>query len=129
MIKFDFLFLSKLILFILIPVMLIVGIGSVLTKRYSKKISKDNISFYNYTMDYLSTLIAVLVVGILLAIVGCFSFYFAYAMRIRHIITGNEVIYYIILITPIIPLTFLLYYIRKLIIAISGRKESLNYEG
>ena len=108
MIKFDFLFLIKLIMYILIPVVLIVGIGSIVTKRYSKKISKNNISFYNYTMDYLSALIAIVVVSILLIIVGYFSIHFAHIMRIKHIIIGNEVLYYIILVTPIVPLTFLL---------------------
>ena len=124
MIKFDFLFLIKLIMYILIPVVLIVGIGSIVTKRYSKKISEDNISFYNYTMDYLSALIAIVVVSILLIIVGYFSMHFAHIMRIKHIITGNEVLF-----TPIVPLTFLLYYIRKLITAYSGRHESLTSEG
>lgn len=129
MIKFDFLFLIKLIMYILIPVILIVGIGSIVTKRYSKKISKDNISFYNYTMDYLSALIAIIVVSILLIIVGYFSIHFAHIMRIKHVVTGNEVLYYIVLFTPFVPLTFLLYYIRKLIIAYSGRRESLKSEG
>ena len=128
MIKFDFIFFTKLILYILVPVILVVGIGSFLTKKYSKRVSKNNISYYNYTMDYLSALIAIVVVIVLLVIVGCFSFYFAHAMRIKHVITGNEIVYYIVLFTPIVPLTFLLFYVRKLITAYFGRKNSTNSE-
>ena len=128
MIKFDFIFFTKLILYILVPVILVVGIGSFLTKKYSKRVSKNNISYYNYTMDYLSALIAIVVVIVLLVIVGCFSFYFAHVMRIKHVITGNEIVYYIVLFTPIVPLTFLLFYARKLITAYFGRKNSANSE-
>lgn len=123
--NFDFSFMLKLVIYILLPILLVVLLGLFLINRYSKKIQGKNTDFYNYTMEYYASLLAMVIVGILLAVVSGFSISFTQTMRIKDIVVGNEGIYYILMLIPTIPLTFLLYYIRKFIVASSGRKKVL----
>lgn len=130
-ISFDFGFFMKLVFYILLPIIMVVIVGLFLIKSYSKKVSEKDTIIYHYTMDYCASLLAMIIVGILFAIVSGFAISFTHTMRIKDIISGNEMIYYIFMFLPVIPLIFLLYYLRKFIVASFGRKRVLkgeNYE-
>lgn len=126
MISIDFNFIMKLVVCILLPIIAVVVIGFFLMRSYSKKLGDENTDFYNYTMDYCASLLAMVIVGILLAVVAGFSISFTHTMRIKDIVIGNEIIYYFLMFIPIIPFIFLLYYIRKFIVAASGRRRSIS---
>ena len=123
---FDYTFFVKLILFVLVPIIIIVISGSILINKYSKEKSNNDKLIYNCIMDYYSSLLAVVVVGLLFGITCIFSIHFGNTMKVNNLITGNEIIFYIIVFIPMVPLTFLVYYVKKMLIALSRKKEYLN---
>lgn len=125
-IYYNFSFLFKLITYILIPVVLIVIATAIILKLYTKKIKETNRDRYNYIMNLYPSILAIIIVGILFAIVAGFAISFTNTMRVNNLVNDNKIIYYIIIITPIIPLSFLLYYIRKLILLRTNKEQKDN---
>lgn len=117
-------FFIKLLFWLFIPILLVVAIASFLIHKYSKK-DKEQVQVKK---EAYSALLAILVVGVLLAIVIGFSVTFTSILKSRNLIKGNEIIYYFIFITPLIPFTFLVYYIRKLVQVIVKEKNKLKEE-
>lgn len=120
---FDFNFFMKLVFFILIPIILVVILGYLAIKYHSDKIEDKNSPLYNYSMEYYSSILAMGIVGVLLAVVTGFSFSFIHTMEIKNLVSNNQMIYYAFMLLPILPLSFFIYYLRRFIVAANGRSR------
>lgn len=115
-------FLLKLLLWVFVPVLIIVVIASILLRNYSKKLKAGDKN--EYKIDLYSSILAILIVGALLAIVIGFSITFTSNLKERNLVENNKILYYFILITPLIPFTGIIYYIRKIVQSLSLRKNT-----
>lgn len=124
---YDYSFLIKTLKYILLPVVAIVTIVGFFVFIYSRRAKKDNIERYNYIIDLWTTLIAIFVVGVLFAITLGFSLSLTSTIKSLNLVEGHEFIYYLVLITPVVPLIFLFIYIYKFILTLANKpKEDKN---
>lgn len=121
--KYDFSFLIKMIKFIFLPVVAIVILTAFIIMIYSKKIKQKDIKRYNYLVEFWTTLLAIMVIGALLAVTIGFSISLSESIKLYNLVKGNEVIYYIVLATPLIPLLFLVIYIYRMIIVLINKPK------
>lgn len=121
---YDYSFLMKTLKYVLLPVMAIVVVVGFFVFIYSRRSKKDNIEKYNYVIDLWTTLIAIVVVGALLAVTLGFSLSLTNTIKSLNLIEGHELIYYIVLITPIVPGIFLLIYIYKFILTLANKPKN-----
>ena len=120
---YDYSFLLKTIKYILLPVIAIVAIVGFSVFIYSRKSKKENIEKYNYIIDLWTTLIAIVVVSTLFAITLGFSLSLTNTIKSLDLIKGHEIIYYIVIATPILPFIFLLIYLYTFILTIINRPK------
>ena len=90
---------------------------------YSKKVKQKDIQRYNYLVEFWTTLLAIMVIGALLAVTIGFSISLSESIKLYNLVEGNEVIYYIVLATPLIPLLFLVIYIYRMIIVLINKPK------
>lgn len=121
--KYDFSFLIKMIKFVFLPVLAIVILTAFITMIYSKKVKQKDIQRYNYLVEFWTTLLAIMVIGALLAVTIGFSISLSESIKLYNLVEGNEVIYYIVLATPLIPLLFLVIYIYRMIIVLINKPK------
>lgn len=119
--KYDFSFLLKMIKFVFLPVLAVVILTAFIIVIYSKKVKKKDIQKYNYLVEFWTTLLAIMVIGALLAVTIGFSISLTESIKMYNLIEGNEIIYYIVLATPLIPLLFLVIYIYRMIIVLINK--------
>lgn len=118
---YDFSFLFKIIKYVLIPVLLVVTLTSFIIMVYSKKVKKKDIERYNYLVEFWTTLLAILIVGGLFAVTLGFSISLSNTIRMYDLVKGHELIYYLVLATPILPLVFLIVYVYKIILTVINK--------
>lgn len=121
--KYDFSFLIKMIKFVFLPVLAIVILTAFIIVIYSKKVKQKDIKRYNYLVEFWTTLLAIMVIGALLAVTIGFSISLSESIKLYNLVEGNEVIYYIVLATPLIPLLFLVIYIYRMIIVLINKPK------
>ena len=121
--KYDFSFLIKMIKFVFLPVLAIVILTAFIIMIYSKKVKQKDIQRYNYLVEFWTTLLAIMVIGALLAVTIGFSISLSESIKLYNLVEGNEVIYYIVLATPLIPLLFLVIYIYRMIIVLINKPK------
>lgn len=121
--KYDFSFLFTMIKFVFLPVLAIVIVTAIIIFAYSKKVKQQDIKKYNYLVEFWTTLLAILIIGALFAITIGFSMSLSKAIEMYDLVKGNEIIYYLVLVTPIIPLIFLAIYIYRMIIVILNKPK------
>ena len=109
--------------FIFLPVVAIVILTAFIIMIYSKKIKQKDIKRYNYLVEFWTTLLAIMVIGALLAVTIGFSISLSESIKLYNLVKGNEVIYYIVLATPLIPLLFLVIYIYRMIIVLINKPK------
>ena len=128
--KYDFSLLFTLIKFVFLPVTTIVVLAAVIIFITSRKVKKENIKRYNYIVDFWTTLLAILIIGALFAVTIGFSLSLSASIKMYNLIKGHELIYYLVLITPIIPFIFLIGYIYRIIVIMINKpkKEEVKEE-
>lgn len=121
--KYDFTFLLKMIKFVFLPVLAVVILTAFIIMIYSKKVKEKDIKKYNYLVEFWTTLLAIMVIGALLAVTIGFSISLSRAIEMYNLVKGNEVIYYIVLATPLVPLLFLVIYIYRIIVVLINKPK------
>lgn len=121
--KYDFTFLLKMIKFVFLPVLAVVILTAFIIMIYSKKVKGKDIKKYNYLVEFWTTLLAIMVIGALLAVTIGFSISLSRAIEMYNLVKGNEVIYYIVLATPLVPLLFLVIYIYRIIVVLINKPK------
>ncbi len=120
-INYSFSFLLKLFVWIFIPVLIIVFVVGIGLYIYSKKNKeKEN---NTKIMNYYSSLVSILITLTLLAIVIAFAASFTGELKAKGFVKGNELFYYGIMATPLIPLLFFVYYLRRFIGSVLTNKK------
>lgn len=121
--KYDFAFLLKMIQYVFLPVLIVVIVTALIIYIYSKKIKKQDIKRYNYLVEFWTTFLAILIIGSLSAVTIGFSVSLSNTIRMYNLVKGNEVIYYLVICSPLIPLLFLVIYIYKMIIVLLNKPK------
>ena len=121
--KYDFTFLLKMIKFVFLPVLAVVILTAFIIMIYSKKVKGKAIKNYNYLVEFWTTLLAIMVIGALLAVTIGFSISLSRAIEMYNLVKGNEVIYYIVLAIPLVPLLFLVIYIYRIIVVLINKPK------
>lgn len=121
--KYDFAFLIKMIKYVFLPVLVVVILTAFIIYMYSRNIKKKDIKRYNYLVEFWTTFLAILIIGSLFAVTVGFSVSLSNAIRMYNLVEGHEVIYYLVLGCPFIPLLFLVIYIYRIIIVILSKPK------
>lgn len=121
---YDYSFLLKTLKYIFLPILAVVIIVGFIVFMYSRKTKKENIEKYNYIIDLWTTLLAITVIGALFAITLGFSLSLTKTIRIYDLIKGHEIIYYLVIATPVVPLIFLCIYLYKFVVTIFNKPKT-----
>ena len=121
---YDYSFLLKTLKYIFLPILAVVTIVGFFVIMYSKSSKKDNIEKHNYVIDLWTTLLAIAVIGGLFAITLGFSLSLSKTIKTYGLIEGHEIIYYLVIATPIVPLVFLCIYIYKFVATLFNKPKT-----
>ncbi len=113
----------ELIVKVFLPILIIVIIVGIVLWLYKKNAEKKGIKGYNNKINFHASLISIVVTLVLLAITVIFSVNFINVMKSQNLIQTNKIIYYIIILSPVIPFIFLIYLITRLVKTIPGNDE------
>lgn len=109
---YDMPYVKNIIHYVLIPILVLIVVGLIITFIYSKK-CKDHTDYkYQFKMNVLVIIFSMLVIAFFLAVL------LGYALALRNymeIYDFNSKICYLVLISPIIPAIFLIYLIVRLV--------------
>lgn len=121
--KYDFAFLIKMIKYVFLPVLAVVILTALIIYIYSRKVKKQDMQRYNYLVEFWTTFLAILIIGSLFAVTVGFAISLSNAIRMYNLIEGHEVIYYLVICSPLIPLLFLVIYIYRMIIVLLSKPK------
>lgn len=121
--KYDFAFLIKMIKYVFLPVLAVVILTAFIIFIYSRSVKKKDIKRYNYLVEFWTTFLAILIIGSLFAVTVGFSVSLSNAIRMYNLVEGHEVIYYLVLGCPLIPLLFLVIYIYRMVIVLLSKPK------
>jgi len=113
----------ELIVKVFLPILIIVIIVGIVLWLYKKNAEKKGIKGYNNKINFHASLISIVVTLVLLAITVIFSVNLINVMKSQNLIQTNKIIYYIIILSPVIPFIFLIYLITRLVKTIPGNDE------
>lgn len=111
----DFDLFFKLLKYVFIPLIIFVIFLGIVLKIYCSKRKKKDREKYIRRSNIISLLFASLITFILLLVNILFSLNFTNEISINNLISGNEIIYYGVLISPIIPLLCFVFYLISLL--------------
>lgn len=100
---------------VFIPILIIVIIVGIILFLYKKNAEKKGIKGYNSRINFHASLISIVVTLVLLAITVIFSVNFINVMKSEGLVQTNKIIYYLIILSPVIPFIFLIYLITRLV--------------
>lgn len=116
---------------VFIPILIIVIIVGIVLGLYKKNAEKKGIKGYNNRINFHASLISIVVTLVLLALTVIFSVNFINVMKSEGLVQTNKIIYYLIILSPVIPFIFLIYLITRLVKYIpddEDEKETKNEE-
>ena len=122
--KYDFSFLLQMIKYVFLPVLMVVILTAFIIYIYSRKVKKEDIKRYNYVVEFWTTLLAILIIGALFAVTVGFALSLSDTIEMYNLVEGNEIIYYLVLGTPLIPLIFLVAYAYRFINVLLSKPKS-----
>ncbi len=125
---YDYTFLFKTIKYIFLPILVAVIVAGFFVFLYSRKAKKTDIDKYNYIIDLWTTLLAIVVVAALFAVTLGFSISLTNTIKLYDLVNGHEIIYYLVLIVPVIPLIFLFIYLYKFIVTLINKPNKKKTE-
>lgn len=100
---------------VFIPILIIVIIVGIVLGLYKKNAEKKGIKGYNNRINFHASLISIVVTLVLLALTVIFSVNFINVMKSEGLVQTNKIIYYLIILSPVIPFIFLIYLITRLV--------------
>lgn len=127
-ITFNFSLLLKLGMYIFLPVIILIFLSWIAVALYSRKIKKDNIEKYYYIMNYWMSFIAIIITIALLIITIIYAYYFTDTMKNRNLVIQSRIIYHLVFVFPVIPFSFLIYYVVSLIKTRNAYHQEKNFE-
>lgn len=97
---------------------------------YLKSAKNRDIPNYKEKVNIHFSIISIVITLVLIAITVCFAVNFINIMKAKNIIEHNKIIYYIIIITPLIPFTYIVYLIINFVKMLSNNeiKEDITKE-
>lgn len=108
---------------VFIPILIIVIIVGIVLGLYKKNAEKKGIKGYNNRINFHASLISIVVTLVLLALTVIFSVNFINVMKSEGLVQTNKIIYYLIILSPVIPFIFLIYLITRLVKYIPDDEE------
>lgn len=131
--KYDFTFLFKMFKFIFLPILALSILVGFIIFIYSRNVKKKDIKKYNYIVDFWTTFIAIWIIGALFAVTVGFSISLTRAMVMYKLVEANQLVYYLILATPLVPLLFLAIYMYRITVILINKpnnetKNQINEE-
>ena len=115
---------------IFLPILLIILLVEAILFFYLKSAKNRDIPNYKEKVNIHFSIISIVITLVLIAITVCFAVNFINIMKAKNIIEHNKIIYYIIIITPLIPFTYILYLIINFVKMLSNNeiKEDITKE-
>lgn len=107
----DFDLLWKLAIYVFLPLVIVIFISRVVIAIATRRIKKEDEDRYYTIMNYWTSFVAVIVTLVLLVVTVIYVIYFTNAMKNRGLVESNKIIYYLVFVFPIIPFSFLIYYV------------------
>ena len=104
-----------LLFYIIIPLTILLFVFFIGTKIYEKLRKNKNINRTNYVINYWTSFIGVFISSVLLSVSIGYGAAFTKLVNDYNVINDNMFSYYFFMAFPIIPLIFLIIYIRKFI--------------
>ena len=89
---------------------------------YLKSAKNRDIPNYKEKVNIHFSIISIVITLVLIAITVCFAVNFINIMKAKNIIEHNKIIYYIIIITPLIPFTYIVYLIINFVKMLSNNE-------
>ena len=114
-----------LLFYVILPLTAVLFIFFIGTKIYSALRKNKDVNETNYAVNYWTNVLGIIVTSILLSVSIGFALSFTQRVRDLNAIEENAFLYYFFMVFPIIPLIFLIVYIRKYIVNMK-RKERLD---
>ena len=119
-----------LLFYIIIPLTILLFVFLIGTKIYEKLRKNNNINHTNYVINYWTSFIGVFIASVLLSVSIGYGAAFTKLVNDYNVINVNKFSSYFFMAFPIIPLIFLIIYIRKFIINLRNQdkiKEGVDY--
>lgn len=115
---------------IFLPILLIILLVEAILFFYLKSAKNRDIPNYKEKVNIHFSIISIVITLVLIAITVCFAVNFINIMKAKNIIEHNKIIYYIIIITPLIPFTYIVYLIINFVKMLSNNeiKEDITKE-
>lgn len=107
----EFNVLWKLAIYVFLPLVVIILISRVVITIATRRIKKEDEDRYYTIMNYWTSFVAIIVALVLLVVTVIYVIYFTNTMKNRGLVESNKIIYYLVFVFPIIPFSFLIYYV------------------
>lgn len=107
---------------IFLPILLIILLVEAILFFYLKSAKNRDIPNYKEKVNIHFSIISIVITLVLIAITVCFAVNFINIMKAKNIIEHNKIIYYIIIITPLIPFTYIVYLIINFVKMLSNNE-------
>lgn len=114
-VTFNFGLLLKLGMYIFLPVIILIFVSRMIILLCTRKIKKTDEEKYYRIINCWTSFVAIIITIALLIVTIVYAYYFINTMKSRGLVSRNKIIYYLVLIFPVIPFSFLIYYIVGLI--------------
>ncbi len=114
-ITFNFGLLLKLGMYIFLPVVILIFVSRMIILLCTRKIKRTDEEKYYRIINCWTSFVAIIITIALLIVTIVYAYYFINTMKARGLVSRNKIIYYLVLVFPVIPFSFLIYYIVGLI--------------
>lgn len=114
-VTFNFGLLLKLGMYIFLPVVVLIFMSRMIILFCTRKIKRTDEEKYYRIINSWTSFVAIIITVALLIVTIVYAYYFIDTLKSRNLISRNRTIYYLVLAFPVIPFSFLIYYIVGLI--------------
>ncbi len=114
--------LEKVFWYVIIPLIIVLVFFYLFIFIYDRKEKKTN-SEHNYVINYFGNIISIIFGAAFLGVTIGFSGAFIKTLQDYGMMNENQFLYYFVMIFPVFPLIFLLYFIRKFMKNIKAKEK------
>lgn len=94
-----------------VPILLIILVVEAILFLYLKKTKNKDIPNYKEKVNIHFSIISIVITLVLIAVTVCFSVNFINIMKAKDIVEQNKILYYVIILTPLIPFIYIVFLI------------------
>lgn len=127
-ITFNFGLLLKLGMYIFLPVVILIFLSRMIILLCTRKIKSTDEEKYYRIINCWTSFVAIIITIALLIVTIVYAYYFINTMKARGLVSRNKIIYYLVLVFPVIPFSFLIYYIVGLIRMGRVHHDNVDFE-